>query len=301
MGAPSRDRWRSSFSEWFHDVISRAGVADYRYPVKGCGVWLPFGFKLRENVLAIMRRLLNETGHEEVLFPLLIPAEMLRKEAEHIRSFEGQTFWVSKAGDRDLGERLALRPTSEAAIAPMLKLWIRSHADLPKKLYQIVSVFRYETKATKPLIRVREVTTFKEAHTSHATYEEAERQVEEAVGIYRRFFDELCVPYLISKRPDWDKFAGALYSIAFDTIFPDGRTLQIGTAHNLGQNFSRAFEITFETVGGGREFVWQTSYGISERVIAALIAIHGDDHGLVIPPNIAPVPVSYTHLTLPTN
>ncbi|MHC1586165.1 MAG: proline--tRNA ligase [Candidatus Hecatellaceae archaeon] len=284
-----RRSWAESFSEWFHDVLFKAGIVDYRYPVKGCGVWLPYGFKLRSRILNIIRRLLDESGHEEVLFPLLITEGMLGKESEHVESFSQQVFWVTRAGGEDLAEKLALRPTSETAIAPMLQLWIRSHADLPIRLYQVVSVFRYETKATRPLIRVREITTFKEAHTCHESFEEAEEQVKTAVKIYSRFFDELGIPYLISKRPEWDKFAGALYSLAYDTIFPDGRTLQIGTVHNLGQNFSKAFEITFETRDGTREYVWQTCYGISERVVAAVLAIHGDDHGLVLPPSVAPI------------
>lgn len=279
------------FSEWFHDVIEKAGIIDYRYPVKGCGVWLPYGFKLRQNVAALIRRLLDETDHEEVLFPTLITAEMLRKEAEHIGSFEEQTFWVTHAGRKKIEEEYALRPTSETAIAPMWKLWIRSHADLPVRIYQIVSIFRYETKATRPLIRVREITTFKEAHTAHASAEEAEDQVKTAVAVYSRFFDELCLPYLKSRRPDWDKFAGAEYSIAFDTVLPDGRVLQIGTVHNLGQNFSQAFDVSFETPDGKHDFVFTTSYGISERVIAAIIAVHGDDKGLMLPSSVAPFDV----------
>jgi len=286
-----RETWRKSFSEWFHDVIFRAELLDYRYPIKGCGVWLPYGFKLRNKILSIIRRLLDETGHEEVLFPLLITESMLGKEAEHVESFSSQVFWVTRAGREELAEKLALRPTSETAIAPMLKLWIRSHANLPKRIYQIVSTFRYETKATRPLIRIREITTFKEAHTCHESFEEAEEQVRTAVKIYSKFFDELAVPYIISKRPEWDKFAGALYSLAYDTIFPDGRTLQIGTIHNLGQNFSKAFEIVFETREGKHDYVWQTCYGISERVVAATIAIHGDDRGLVLPPTVAPIQV----------
>lgn len=284
-----RRSWRNNFSEWFHDMLSKAEIVDYRYPVKGCGVWLPYGFKLREKILGLIRRLLDESGHQEVLFPLLITEGMLTKEAEHVESFSQQVFWVTRAGGDILTEKLALRPTSETAIAPMLKLWIRSHVDLPKRIYQVVSTFRYETKATRPLIRVREITTFKEAHTCHETFQEAEEQVKAAVKVYSSFFDGLAIPYVISRRPEWDKFAGALYSLAFDTVFPDGRTLQIGTVHNLGQNFSKAFEITFETRDGGREFVWQTCYGISERVVAAVMAVHGDDHGLMLPPSVAPI------------
>ncbi len=264
---------------------------DYRYPIKGCGVWLPYGFKIRTNVFQILRNLLDSTGHEETLFPLMIPETALSKESSHVRSFEEQCFWVTHGGTEPLKIKYALRPTSETAIAPMLKLWIRSHADLPLKLYQIVNIFRYETKATRPIIRMREVSTFKEAHTSHATFEEAEEQVKEAIKVYKTFFDAMGVPYRISRRPDWDKFPGALYSVAFDVICPDGRSLQIGTVHNLGQNFSKAFDITYETEEGKQEHIWQTCYGISGRAIAAVLTVHGDDYGVVLPPKIAPVEV----------
>ncbi|RLI00045.1 proline--tRNA ligase [Candidatus Bathyarchaeota archaeon] len=287
----SRDRWSKEFGEWFRNVLLNAEIMDYRYPIKGCGVWLPYGFKLRKNVLKILRELLDSTGHEEVQFPLLIPETSLAKESRHVRSFEDECFWVTHGGSTPLKVRYALRPTSETAINPMLKLWIRSHRDLPVAIYQIVNVFRYETKATRPLIRMREVTTFKEAHTAHATAEEAEKQVEKAVSVYKRFFDSIGVPYLISKRPEWDKFAGAEYSIAFDMICPDGRVLQIGTVHNLGQNFSKAFDVTYETVDGGREYVYQTCYGISERAIASIVIAHGDDNGLVLPYDVAPIQV----------
>ncbi|MDH5815443.1 MAG: proline--tRNA ligase [Candidatus Nezhaarchaeota archaeon] len=285
----SQRKKHENFSEWFEQVTLHTMVYDYRFPVKGCGVWPGYGFKLRRLVLDIMRRLLDESGHEECLFPTLIPKSLLEKEAEHVKSFEGEVFWITKGGFTELGEKLALRPTSETVIMPMLKLWIKDYKDLPVKLYQVVSVFRYETKATHPMIRVREVTTFKEGHSAHATYEDAEKHVWNMVELYKKFFDELCIPYLVSKRPDWDKFAGAVYSIAFDTIMPDGRALQIGTIHHLGQNFSKAFDVKYLKADGSHEYVWTTSYGISERVIAALIAIHGDDHGLVLPPNVAPI------------
>ena len=283
--------WEERFSEWFAEMLERAEIVDPRYPVKGLYVWLPYGFRIRSRVISILRSLLDESGHSEMLFPLLIPEDLFRKEAEHIRGFEGQVYWVTHGGREPLDVKLALRPTSETAIYPMFALWIKSHADLPLKVYQIVSVFRYETKMTKPLIRVREVTTFKEAHTAHATEEDAERQVREAVGIYRRFFDLLGIPYIISKRPRWDMFAGAVYSIAFDTLAPDGRTLQIGTIHNLGQNFSRVYDVRYEKVDGSHEHVYQTCYGISERVIAAVLMVHGDDVGFCLPPIIAPIQV----------
>lgn len=281
-----------TFSKWFENIISRAEIYDYgRYPIKGCGIWLPYGFKIRRFVVNIIRELLNETGHEEILMPLLIPEDLLSKEKEHIEGFKGEVYWVTKGGEQELDVNLALRPTSETVISLYENYWIKSYKQLPKKYYQIASIFRYETKATKPMIRVREVTTFKEAHTVHESFEDAERQVLEAINVYCKFFDELGIPYVISKRPDWDKFAGALYTIAFDTIMPDGKTLQIGTVHNLGQNFTKVFEVRIQLVDETIDYAWQTSYGISERAIAALISIHGDDLGLILPPKLAPIQV----------
>jgi prolyl-tRNA synthetase len=226
-----------------------------------------------------------------MLFPLLIPETSIAKESEHIKRLEGEVFWVTHGGLTPLEIKYALRPTSETAIAPMLKLWIRSHADLPIKMYQVVNIFRYETRATRPLIRMREVDNFKEAHTAHATLKEAEEQVKEGVEIYKQFFDTLGVPYKISKRPEWDKFAGALYSIAFDVVAPDGRAIQAGTVHNLGQNFSKAFDVSYETEKGERECVWQTCYGLSGRPLVGMLAAHGDDNGAVLPPAVAPIQV----------
>ncbi|MEM1873778.1 MAG: proline--tRNA ligase [Acidilobaceae archaeon] len=291
-GKPSRAQWATNFSQWFDTFIEKAEVYDYgRYPVKGMGVWLPYGFQLRRRVLEILRNLLDETGHEEVLFPLLIPEDMLKRESEHIRGFENEVYWVTHGGLEPLDVKLALRPTSETVITYFENLWIKSYKQLPKKFYQIVSVFRYETKATRPMVRLREVTTFKEAHTVHHSFEDSERQILEAVDVYKRFFDKLGIPYVISRRPEWDKFAGALYTIAFDTIMPDGRVLQIGTVHNLGQNFTKAFGFRIQLADGTLDYPWQTSYGVSDRVIATLIAINGDDRGLVIPPEVAPIQV----------
>ncbi len=272
-------------------MIAEAELYDIRYPVKGCYIWMPYGMKLRRNVEAIIRRLLEEDGHQEVQFPTFIPEEFIRKESEHIKKFEEEIFWVVKGGKRELETRLALRPTSETAIMPVVKLWIKDYTDLPLKLYQIVSVFRAETKATHPLIRLREVTMFKEAHTVHATREDAEAQVRKAVEIYKRFFDELGIPYMINKRPEWDKFPGAVYTIAFDTIMPDGKALQIGTVHYLGQNFAKVFDVKYLTPEGKTEYAHTTSYGISERVIATILAYHSDDRGLILPPNIAPIKI----------
>ncbi len=277
----------TKFSEWFHNILEEAEIIDIRYPIKGMHVWLPQGFKIRKNVLGILRRLLDE-DHEEVLFPLLIPEDELEKEAKHVKGFEDEVYWITHGGLTKLNKKLALRPTSETAMYPMFSLWIRSHSDLPLKIYQVVNTFRYETKHTRPLIRLREITTFKEAHTVHCTEKEAEEQVQNAIGIYKRFFDELGIPYVITKRPKWDKFPGAEYTVAFDTLLPDGKTLQIATVHNLGQNFAKTFGITYEAPSGEHRHVYQTCYGISDRVIASLIAIHGDEAGLCLPPKVAP-------------
>jgi len=289
---PERKVWSENYSDWFHKVISEIPVYDTRYPVKGTGVWTPFGFKIRNAVTSIMRDELGKTGHDEVLFPLLIPDYMLIKEGEHIKSFESEVFWVTHGGTTPLDVKLALRPTSETSIYPMFKLWINAYSDLPIKVFQIVNVFRYETKATRPMIRVREVSTFKEAHTVHATREEAEAQVRQGVDIYSRIFSALKIPYAISVRPEWDKFPGAEYTIAFDTVLPDGKVLQIGTVHFLGQGFAKAFDIKYMRSDNEYEYVWQNCYGISERLVAALISVHGDDHGLVLPSVAAPVQVA---------
>jgi len=280
----------SEFSEWFHNIIEEAEIIDTRYPVKGMHVWLPQGFKIRKYTLKILKELLDKE-HEEVLFPLLIPEDELAKEAIHVKGFEEEVYWITHGGLTELNKKLALRPTSETAMYPMFSLWVRNHSDLPMKYYQIVNTFRYETKHTRPLIRVREITTFKEAHTVHATAEETEKQVQDAVNIYKQFFDKLGIPYTISKRPEWDKFPGAEYTVAFDTIMPDGKTLQIGTVHNLGQTFAKTFDIKYETATGEHEYVYQTCYGLSDRVIASVIGVHGDKTGLVLPPNISPYQV----------
>jgi prolyl-tRNA synthetase len=281
---------KADFSEWYNEILWRAEIMDVRYPIKGMYVWHPYGFGVRKRVYGILRDLLD-VDHGETLFPLLIPEHEFMKEAEHIKGFENEVYWVTHGGTTPLDVKLALRPTSETAMYPMYALWIRSHADLPLKLYQLVNTFRYETKHTRPLIRVREITSFIEAHTAHETWEDAALQIDEGTKLYQEFYDALCIPVLISKRPDWDKFPGADYTIAFDCIMPDGRTLQIGTVHHLGDHFAKTFDITYEDINGEQVYCHQTCYGISERCIAALIAAHGDDTGLSLPPVVAPVQV----------
>ncbi|MCK9565412.1 MAG: proline--tRNA ligase [Methanothrix sp.] len=281
---------KDNFSEWYHELLMTAEVVDNRYPVKGMCVWFPFGFALKKNVYAVIRELLDP-DHQETQFPLLIPENEFMKEAQHIKGFEEEVYWVTSGGTSPLEVKLALRPTSETAIYPMFKLWIRSHADLPLRIYQIVNTFRYETKHTRPLIRLREITSFKEAHTVHATWEEAAQQVEVAISRYSEFYRRLALPFLVSRRPSWDKFPGADYTTAIDVIMPDGKTLQVGTAHHLGSTFAKTYEITYEAENGEQKLVSQTCYGISERCIAALISVHGDGKGLVLPWGVAPTQV----------
>ena len=288
---------KQDFSEWYNEILWRAEIMDVRYPVKGLYVWFPYGFAIRKFVYGRLRELLDR-GHEETLFPLLIPEQEFMKEAEHIKGFEDEVYWVTHGGTTPLEVKLALRPTSETAIYPMYALWVRSHADLPLKLYQIVNTFRYETKQTRPLIRLREITSFMESHTVHATWAEAEEQVESELALTQEFYDSLAIPITISKRPDWDKFPGADYTIAVDAIMPNGKTLQIGTVHHLGEHFSRTFSITYEDKNGEQVYANQTCYGISERCIAALIGVHGDDKGLILPPIAAPVQVVIVPITI---
>ncbi|MEM2273182.1 MAG: proline--tRNA ligase [Candidatus Bathyarchaeia archaeon] len=278
-----------NFSQWFDEILFNADILDNRYPVKGFAVYKAWGFKIIKKVLQVLEEKLDETGHLPMLFPVVIPEDAFAKESEHIKGFSSEVFWVTHAGDKELDRRLLLRPTSETAMYPMFALWIRSHANLPLKVYQSVAVYRYETKATRPLLRMREF-LWNEAHTAHKNWEDAERQVKEAIEIYSNIFKRLGLSYLVVMRPDFDKFAGAVYSIAFDAWNPDGRVNQIGTVHNLGENFAKAFEITYEDLDGSHKYVAQTCYGFGvSRVLAAIIAQHSDDHGLVLPPEIAPI------------
>ncbi len=281
---------KENFSEWYNDVIERAGLSDKRYPVKGMNVWRPYGWKIMLNIDRVIREECDKKDFDEVCFPLLITEEQFEKEKEHIKGFDEQVYWVTKAGENILDVPLLLRPTSETAMYPMFALWVRSHSDLPLKTYQIVNTFRYETKQTRPFIRVREIHFF-EAHTCHKDFEDAEKQIKEYYEILKNVGKKLCLPYLLTKRPEWDKFAGAFYSVGIDTLMPSGKTLQIGSIHQYRENFSKAYNIKYETEEGGHNFVSQTTFGMSERLIGAVIGIHGDDKGVILPPEIAPVQV----------
>ena len=278
------------FNEWYNEIVELSDLCDKRYPIQGMNVWRPYGWKLMNYVDQMIRFEMEKTGHDEVYFPLLIPESLFKKEEEHIEGFGSEVYWITHAGNNKLEERWLLRPTSETSMYPIFSLWIRSHADLPLKTFQIVNTFRYETKQTRAFIRVREIHFF-EAHTCHADFEDAEKQVAEDKDIAGRLFKKLCLPFIFNKRPDWDKFAGAFYTISIDVLMPSNRTLQLGSIHQYRDNFSKPYGISYEAEGGKHLYCHQTTYGMSERIIGALVGIHGDDKGLVMPPEAAPTQV----------
>lgn len=284
---------KHDFSEWYLEVVRKCGIIDQRYPVKGFPVYLPWGMFLVKRVTRALEDGLERTAHKPVTFPVVIPESNLAKEKEHVKGFEKEVFWVTHAGENKLDERLFLRPTSETAMYPMYALWIRSHTDLPLKLYQSVQVYRYETKMTKPLLRGREFFWI-ESHTAQKTMKDADAQVREDMRITETVLKEqLGIPFFLFRRPEWDRFPGAEYTCAYDTLLPDGESLQIATTHNLGQKFAKAFGIGFLTEKNTKDFAYQTCYGPGvSRIVAAIIALHGDDRGLVLPPQIAPVQVA---------
>ena len=210
---------KTDFGEWYNETVEKAQLCDKRYPIKGMNVWTPYGWKLMTQIDAYIRREMVATGHDEVCFPLLIPQTEFNKEKEHIKGFDSEVYWVTKAGNNDLDIPLLLRPTSETAMYPMFSLWIRSHTDLPLKVFQIVNTFRYETKQTRAFMRVREIHFF-ESHTCHETEEDAQKQVEQDMVIMDNVAKELCLPYSMLVRTEWDKFPGAHYTVGIDTVMP---------------------------------------------------------------------------------
>jgi len=248
-------------------------------------------YAIWEKIQEIFNKKIKTTGHRNVYFPLFIPESFLKKEAEHFQGFVPEVAWVTMGGDSQLEERLAIRPTSETVMYATYAKWIRSWRDLPMKLNQWCSVVRWETKATKLFLRTREF-LWQEGHTAHVTKEEADREVMEILDAYRDVIESyLAVPVLVGKKTEMEKFAGALYTTTLESMMPDGKALQMGTSHQLGQHFSKVFDIKFLDQDEKEQYVWQTSWGFSTRMIGALVMVHGDDKGLVLPPKVAPVQV----------
>jgi prolyl-tRNA synthetase len=278
------------FSEWYTQVVLKSGLADYA-PIKGCMIFREYSYAIWEKIQEIFNKKIKETGHKNVYFPLFIPESFLKKEAEHFAGFVPEVAWVTIGGDTPLEERLAIRPTSETIIYATYAKWVRSWRDLPIKLNQWCSVVRWETKATRLFLRTREF-LWQEGHTVHATREEADQEVMEILNHYKDLMESyLAIPVLTGKKTDNEKFAGALYTTTLEAMMPDGKALQMGTSHNLGQNFSKVFDIKFIGEDEKEHYAWQTSWGISTRLIGAIVMVHGDDKGLVLPPKIAPVQV----------
>ncbi|MHA1114931.1 MAG: proline--tRNA ligase [Candidatus Heimdallarchaeaceae archaeon] len=279
------------FMAWYLDVIRRAEIVDTRTGVKGANVLMSNGYEIWKRMQNILDEKFYGTNHKTMIFPLLIPEKFLMMEKEHFEGFVPEVALVTHAGEKKLEENYALRPTSETIMYHLYSQWIRSYTDLPLKVNQWCNIIRIDTKDTRPLLRDREF-HWTEAHTCHETAEEAEEQVKESMWIYSTFFDECCLPYLVLKRPKHDTFPGAEYSVAYDCPLPDGKSLQIGTTHNLAQGFSKVFKIKFQKADGSHDFAYQTCYGLSTRVIAAVIGVHGDDRGLILPPYLAPTQIA---------
>ena len=277
-----------NFSEWFSEVLQKAELVDIRYNVKGFEVFMPFAAIMMEEMYKLFEDALRKSGHMPCIFPALIPEENFKKEKEHVKEFEPDVFWVENAREG----RLALRPTSETAFYQLYSLWIRSYKDLPLKLYQRANVWRNETKATRPLIRTREIYWI-ETHDCFSTQKEAEKQVQDDIRTTEEIMHQkLGIPFLPLRRPEWDKFPGAVYTIGSDSLMPDGRVIQQPSTHFLGQGFSQVFDIKFKAEDGKEQFVWQTCYGPAvSRILASIIAVHGDDNGLVLPFIIAPIQI----------
>ncbi len=277
------------FSKWYVEIIQKAELADYA-PIKGMMVIRPYGFAIWENIQSLMDGRIKETGHTNAYFPIFIPEGFLRKEAEHLEGFAPEVAWVTHGGSEELEERLAVRPTSEAIIGNMYAKWIKSWRDLPVLINQWANIVRWE-KVTRPFLRTTEF-LWQEGHTAHETFEEAQEETLKILSLYKEFAEEeLAIPIISGMKTEREKFAGALKTYAIEAMMSDGKALQMGTSHNLGQQFSKVFNIRFEDREQKLQYVWQTSWGVSTRLVGALIMVHGDDSGLKLPPRVAPYQV----------
>ena len=288
-----------NFSEWYTQVIIKAELADYA-PVKGLIVLRPDGYSIWESIKESLDSKLKETGHRNGFLPVLIPESLLAKEKEHFEGLNPEVFWVTHSGNSELGDRLALRPTSETLAYSLFSKWIRSWRDLPLKMNFWNTALRAEIKGTKPFLRTSEF-LWQEGHTVHATKDEAEKEVADILELYKKTIEEeLAVPVITGKKSENDKFVGAVYTDTLESLMPDGKALQMGTSHFLGQNFSKPFDVKYLDETNTETFAWQTSWGVSWRLIGGMIMTHGDDKGLILPPKIAPIqvviiPIYYTN------
>src|SRR5438132_12980572 len=277
------------FSRWYLDVVRRAELADYS-PVKGFMVIRPYGYAIWEHIQQAFDAEFKRTGHVNAYFPLFIPESLLHKEAEHVEGFAPQVAYVTHGGGEELEERLVVRPTSEAIIGTMYAKWIQSWRDLPVLINQWANVVRWE-KVTRPFLRTTEF-LWQEGHTAHETETEAEEETLRILDLYAETVEtELAVPVIKGRKSESEKFAGALRTYSIEALMGDGRALQAGTSHNLGQNFAKAFDITFQARDKSVQHVWGTSSGMTTRLGGALVLTHGDDSGLVLPPRVAPYQV----------
>ncbi len=274
------------FSQWYLDVVLKAELADYG-PVKGCMIIRPYGYAIWEAMQADMDRRIKETGHVNAYFPLLIPKSYLEREKDHVEGFSPECAWVTIGGGAELDEPLAIRPTSEAMICPTYAKWVQSWRDLPILINQWANVLRWE-KVTRPFLRTTEF-LWQEGHTLHETEDQAEEETLKMLGVYKSFVEEiLAMPVLHGRKTDSEKFAGALKTYAIEALMGDGKALQAGTSHNLGQHFAEAYGIEYLDRNQQRVRPWSTSWGTSTRMIGGMIMTHGDDNGLILPPKIAP-------------
>ncbi len=275
------------FSSWYTSVIRKANLADYT-TLKGCMVIKPYGFALWENVKNALDKRIKETGHQNAYFPLFIPESLLKKEAEHVEGFAPEVAWVTHGGKEELEERLAVRPTSEAIICSIYSKWVKSYRDLPILINQWANVVRWE-KVTRLFLRTTEF-LWQEGHTVHRTEEEAQKETIKMLNVYKDLLEtELAIPVISGQKTEREKFAGALRTYSIEALMGDGKALQAGTSHNLGQHFAKVFDIKFLDEDQKEKYAWQTSWGVSTRLIGAIIMVHGDDYGLVLPPRIAPI------------
>ncbi|MDO4493740.1 MAG: proline--tRNA ligase [Clostridia bacterium] len=278
-----------NFPQWYTDVIRKTEMVDYS-GVPGCMVIRPYGYRVWELMQQQLDARFKETGHENAYFPLFIPESLLKKEAEHVEGFAPEAAWVTMGGEEVLQERLAVRPTSETIICSMYSKWVESYKDLPLLMNQWCNVVRWE-KSTRPFLRTSEF-LWQEGHTAHETAEEAQKETMQQLNTYRDFMENvLAIPVICGRKSEKEKFAGAYATFTLEAMMQDGKALQMGTSHNLGDHFAKAYDIQYQSKEGKLEYCYTTSWGVSTRMIGGMIMVHGDDRGLVMPPRVAPIQV----------